>query len=169
MSIKLKFEKGSLATQVILKDEAFAGLLDLISKHQSDEAPPPAAPGASATTFSLSPNTTSDPGAPVKEWLRRRSAAEVLNTIGWDSNPEKVLLLGAFHEAGGDDDAWRSADMEARFAEAREGFPANFPRDIRAAIRDGLIATVTPRTYRVSRTGWNRIAEAILKPLPESM
>jgi hypothetical protein len=160
MSIKLRFEKGSLTTQVILKDEAFGGLLDLISKHQSDEAPPSNAPAA---TFSLEPSLSGDPGAPVKQWLARRSAAEVLNMIGWDSNPEKILLLAAFHEASGEDDAWRSADMEARFTEAREGFPANFPRDIRVAIRDGLIATITPRTYRVSRTGWNRISDAITK------
>jgi hypothetical protein len=87
----------------------------------------------------------------------------VLNLIGWGANPEKILLLGAFHEANGANDAWRSADMETRFAEAREGFPSNFPRDIRAAIREGLIASVTPRTYRISRTGWNRIADAISK------
>jgi hypothetical protein len=160
MSIKLKFEKGSLATQVILKDEAFAGLLELISKYQSDETPPPSLASGS---FLLAPNTSGDPGAPVKEWLARRSGAEVLNAIGWTSNQDKILLIAAFHESSGGAAGWRKEDMENRFSEAREQFPGNFGRDIATAIKGGIIAAVTPRTYAVSRTGWNKIADAITK------
>jgi hypothetical protein len=43
----------------------------------------------------------------------------------------------------------------------RDGFPTNFPRDISSAIKDNLIATVTARTYKISRTGWNKISMAV--------
>lgn len=154
MSIKLRFEKGSLITQVVLKDEALAPLLDIVAKHQADE--PPSAPGApaqSATTAEKSNGfQPGDRSSTCKTWLRQHSGAEALNLFNWQTNPEKILLMGAIQESNQEDDeAWRSADMEKRFAESKEGFPANFPRDISAAIKDGLIATVTPRTYRVSR------------------
>jgi hypothetical protein len=160
MSIKLRFEKGSLTTQVILKDEAFSGLLDLISKHQSDEVSAPAAPISPAAIPS---EIAGDSDAVAKHWIPIHSPSEILNLIGWSTNSEKILLLGAYHEISHGEDSWRSADMEERFAEARESFPSNFPRDIRVAIREGLITSVTPRTYRVSRTGWNRLADAITK------
>jgi hypothetical protein len=164
MSIKLRFEKGSLSTQVVLKDEALPALLDIISKHQSDDL--------SATSSPIllpveKPNGAGDRSSTCKAWLKQHSAAEALNLFNWQTNPEKIVLMGAFHEANQEEDeAWRSSDVEKRFADAKEAFPANFPRDIAAAIKDGLIATVTPRTYRVSRTGWNKIAEAIAKSLP---
>lgn len=157
--IKLRFEKGSLATQVILKDEALASLLKLVSEHQSDELVIPAALPPAATVVVAATESSKS----AKDWFLTVSAPEVLNQIKWSTNPEKVLLLGAFHEARSNEEVWRSADIENRFAEARETFPANFPRDIRTAIKDGLIAPVTPRTYRVSRTGWNKINEAIAK------
>jgi len=43
MSIKLRFEKGSLATQVILTDDALRPLLEIVAEYQSDE-PSSAAP-----------------------------------------------------------------------------------------------------------------------------
>jgi hypothetical protein len=46
---------------------------------------------------------------------------------------------------------------------AKETFPANFSRDIATAVNSGLIGAVTPRTYKVGRTGWNKIAESIAK------
>jgi hypothetical protein len=172
VSIKLRFEKGTLITQVVLKDAALAPLLALVSEHQSDEppvstmaiqpAPPPAASIVVAAT---------EVSATIKEWLLKHSPTEILNRFEWVTNPEKILLLGAFHEAASSNEVWRSADIEERFREARETFPTNFPRDIKNAIRAGLIQGVTARTYRVSRTGWNRIKEAIEKiehpqPLP---
>jgi hypothetical protein len=146
-----------MATQVLLKDEALPELLALISKHQSDETAAPIAAMLGGQTPSA------DPSKDAKEWLATHSASEVLNLIGWPTNPEKILLLSAFHEANGGGEGWRSADMETRFSEAKERFPAWFPRDIRTAIKDGTIAPVTQRTYKVSRSGWNRIAEAIAK------
>jgi hypothetical protein len=53
--------------------------------------------------------------------------------------------------------------MEERFGQAKEPFPGNFPRDMRAAIDEGVIGAVTPRTYKVGRSGWNKIADAIAK------
>ena len=83
--------------------------------------------------------------------------------VKWDTNAEKILLLAAHHEAKGGAEGWRSADMETKFSEAKESFPANFSRDVVTSIKDGIIATVTPRTYKVSRSGWNRITDAVSK------
>lgn len=70
--------------------------------------------------------------------------------------PEKILLLGAWHEARGGTAPWRSADMDDVFGLAKESPPSNFPRDIKNAIKSGWIHNETPRTYIVTRTGWNK-------------
>jgi hypothetical protein len=53
--------------------------------------------------------------------------------------------------------------MDGVFKQAKEAAPSNFPRDIKVAIKSGWIHTHTPRTYSVTRTGWNKIAEALGK------
>jgi hypothetical protein len=160
MSIRLRFEKGTLSTQVILTDEALSELLAIIGKYQSDEV--------EATTFSqAAPLSEGNPSSPVdrvevtKSILASRSSSEVLNYLGWNTNVDKILILAAFHEANGGAEGWRSSDVESRFAEAKESKPGNLARDLSKAIKEGLLATVTPRTYRVSRTGWNRMYEGI--------
>jgi len=165
MSIKLRFEKGTLATQVLLKDAALTGLLKLIEEYQSDD-PAPEAIGLVSSVISQQSSFGQPPVdriAVTRDWLGKHSASELLNMFQWDTNPEKILLLGAFHEASGSGEGWRSADMEVRFSEAKEPSPANFPRDISNAIKAGIISTVTPRTYKVSRTGWNKVTEAASK------
>ena len=164
MSIKLKFEHPSMQMQAILKDDALVELLTFITKHKSDEV---AAPVPPAFNDLLPPNQTGERSVIVKTWMAKHSAAEILNKIKWDTNPEKILLMGAFHESKVETKSWRSADMEIRFADAKETPPTNFPRDIATGIKSGFITTVTPRTYIVSRTGWNRIADAIAKLPPE--
>ena len=151
-------------TKVILTDDALPKLLALISEHQSDDAPAPAQSNVFADSLV---DSAGDRSVVAKAWLNKHSAAEVLNKIKWDTNPEKILLMGAFHESKVESDSWRSADMETRFAEAKDAPPGNFPRDISSAIKSGLIATVTPRTYTVSRTGWNKIADALGKLTPD--
>ncbi len=164
MSIKLRFEHPSMQMQAVLKDEALVELLTFITTHKSDEV-------ASAVPPAFDPHSIAGQPAGgqqgVKSWLSKHSAAEILNKIKWDTNPDKILLMGAFHESKVETESWRSADMETRFGEAKDTPPANFPRDIAAAIKSGLIASVTPRTYTVSRTGWNKIADAIAKLPPE--
>jgi hypothetical protein len=170
MSIKLRFEHPSMQMQAVLKDDALMELLKFITTHKSDEfvSPMLVSPMPSAFEDSLpaslqGTNLKGDRSAAIKAWLAKHSAAEILNKIKWDTNPEKILLMGAFHESKVETDSWRSADMETRFSEAKETQPANFPRDIAASIKSGFVTTVTPRTYIVSRTGWNKIADAIAK------
>ncbi len=166
MSIKLRVEKGSLIMQAALKDDALAALLELVSSHQIDDQT------AALTNTGFAPpiepqNGTQSGGLiltiAAKSWLTEHSPAEVLNMIGWEDNPDKILLLAAILEVRNPNDAWRSSDMEKMFAEAKEQFPSNFPRDIASAIKDGLIAKATDRTYCVSRTGWKKVAEAVGK------
>jgi hypothetical protein len=88
-------------------------------------------------------------------------AAELLNRLRWDSYPEKILLLGAWFEARGGSVPWKSADMDEVFKQAKEKPPANFPRDVKQAIKAAWIHPVTPRTYSVTRTGWNKLAEVL--------
>jgi hypothetical protein len=159
VSIKLRFDKGSLSTQVVLKDEALPLLLEIISKHQSDEIIAPIS-GKATGTSTVSAVMTSDDSVAVRDWLSKHSPSEILGQITWDTYPEKILLLGAFQEAaeGGE---WKSSDIERRFGEARQQPPGNFGRDVSQAIKSQWVATVTPRTYKVSRTGWAKIAEAL--------
>jgi hypothetical protein len=167
MSIKLRFEKGSLSTQVMLKDEAMPELLKVISDYQSDESLPP-----TPAKIELGGDTVPDLNDPSKEgqrlafaqsWLGQHSASEVLTQIGWQTFPERILLLGALHETTDGSTGWRNADIDAKFKAAREHTPGNFARDISNAIKAGIIATVTPRTYKVSKTGWLKIYDAIIK------
>lgn len=57
MSVKLRFEKGSLVTQVVLKDGALLGLNKIVSEFQSDEAVSAAPFILSATRRLISPAT----------------------------------------------------------------------------------------------------------------
>lgn len=116
MSIKLRFEKGSMDTKVILTDDALPKLLALISEHQSEEATPPAQSNVFADSLV---DSSGDRSVVAKAWLNKHSAAEVLNKIKWDTNPEKILLMGAFHESKVETDSWRSADMQTWFSEAK--------------------------------------------------
>jgi hypothetical protein len=171
MSIKLRLEKGSIVMQAFLEDEAFTELLAIIQKHESKAGAAAPTPTSVTDAYlqalkSTPEDITEDPTQATKAWLAKHSASEVLNMIRWDKNPDKILLLAAHYEAKGGAEGWRSADMETKFSEAKEGFPGNFSRDIVTAIKDGMVATVTPRTYKVSRTGWNRIGEAFSKLPP---
>jgi hypothetical protein len=158
MSIKLTLSIGTVKTEASLKDSAHNELMQFIFKHQEGASSPSGKPPEAEKI-----NPALSDSDPVKGWIVKHTASEVLSRIGWETNPEKILLLAAFHEASGGKEGWRSADINERFKQAKEPFPANFPRDIRTAVEAGLIGTVTSRTYRVGRTGWNKIAEAIAK------
>lgn len=145
--------------QAQLTDAALSDAITLIQKHRVQEEPslPMENPAVAAT------NQVGDKESTVRKWLTKHAPAEVLNFLKWDTYPDKILMLGAGHEAGGNGGGWRSSDMEELFAEAREAPPANFPRDISNAIKTGNTRPVTPRTYAISRTGWNRLGEALTK------
>jgi hypothetical protein len=168
VSIKLRFEKGSLVVQSSLKDDALAQLMALVQEHGTDE-PANDTPPAGGTLINFSGDSqliqSKDPEKHAKAWLSKHSAAEVLNQLSWNTFTDKILALGAYHEskAGEDFDSWRSADIISRFSEAKDSPPTNFPRDIASAIKSGLVAAKTPRTYVVSRTGWIQISTAISK------
>lgn len=172
MSIKLRFDAGAMVVQAVLKDEALSDLLKLIQEKRSDEAPEPSPHAITAqiinTTSSPIPSLASidDPERFSKAWLAKHGPSEVLNKFGWDTFPEKILALGAWIEAAHKDedfDSWRSADILQVFSDAKDGAPTNFPRDIANAIKSGFVNAKTPRTYLVSRTGWDKLAKAISK------
>lgn len=157
MSIKIRLEAPGLVMQAQLEDKALGETIALIQKHRTEEAPPPVAEQPVAVT------NNQDKESSVREALAKHAPAEVLNLLKWDTYPDKILILGACHEGRGGGDGWRSADMDKLFAEAKEAPPGNFPRDISKAIKSGDIRPVTPRTYAVSRTGWNKLADALTK------
>ena len=100
-------------------------------------------------------------GRAPPRFLKDYGAAELLNRLRWDSYPEKILLLGAWFEARGGSVPWKSADMDEVFKQAKEKPPANFSRDVKQAIKAAWIHPVTPRTYSVTRTGWNKLVEVL--------
>lgn len=145
--------------QAQLKDDALGEVIALIQQNRVEEQAVLPIENSSMGAA----NQIGDKESTVRLWLAKHSPAEVLNFLKWDTYPDKILVLGACHEARGSGEGWRSADMEKLFAEAKEAPPANFPRDISNAIKTGNIRPVTPRTYAISRTGWNRLGEALTK------
>jgi hypothetical protein len=156
MSIKVVITKPGLSIQAWVKDEALPALLK-ITQDQHDEPT-----GASELL------TRSDGGSlanddQTKEWLKGRSAAEVLNTLPSDKMADKIFLLGAWHEARGGATPWRASDVLNAFGQAKERPPGNFSRDLSVAIKQGNINNATPRSYEITRGGWNRLAQLTQK------
>jgi hypothetical protein len=163
MSFKIVIQASGLNLSANLKDEALASVIQLIQEKRDESAtavPAPISIGANRLIEgdTLTGNDTEES---IKESLKTRGGAELLNQLKWDSFPEKILLLGAWHEARGGIAPWRSADMDETFKLAKESPPANFPRDIKNAIKSGWIHNETPRTYVVTRTGWNKIGHTL--------
>ena len=95
MGIKLRFEKGSMTTQVVLKDEAIAELLKIISNYQSDES---IDLGGDVLKDLSDPNKEAERLTFARSWLGERPVSEILTRIGWETFPERILLLGAHYE-----------------------------------------------------------------------
>ncbi|MEI9897717.1 MAG: hypothetical protein WDN28_28635 [Chthoniobacter sp.] len=158
-----------------MRDSALADVLKLIQENR-DDAPaqfslgnPPEHVSNSVTTLSVTPvsaMTAFNNEQAIKDHLKAHGAAELLNILKWENFPEKILLLGAWFEARGGNTPWRSSDMDDTFRQAKENAPRNFPRDIKTAIKSGWIHAETPRTYALTRSGWNRIGRAI-EDLPQ--
>ena len=162
MSIKVVVQAPGLNVSANLKDDALITILQLIQEKRDDLAV--ASPGAALpiqAPVALESGLGGDNHEAIKSMLGERGGAELLNQVKWDSFPEKILLLGAWHEARGATTPWRSADMDDAFRLAKETPPSNFPRDIRNAIKAGWIHNETPRTYVVTRTGWNKVGQAL--------
>jgi len=163
MSIQITIKTAGLTISANLKDSTLPAIVGLIQDNRDDSVPQPlqAAVAAASTPISEG-NTSPESEASVKAILNQRGAAELLNELKWDSYPEKILLLAAWHEAREGEVPWRSAKMDEVFTQqAKEKPPGNFPRDIRQCIRSGWIHAATPRTYVVTRTGWGKIGQAL--------
>ena len=160
MSITIVVKTSGLNVSASLKDEALIQILQLIQEKRDDSVPEaPASTGQRVGTEPLLLGNDSEEA--IKAALNDRGGAELLNQFRWESFPEKILLLAAWHEARGGTTPWRSADMDDTFKLAKESPPSNFPRDIKNAIKSGWIHNETPRTYVVTRTGWNKIGQAL--------
>jgi hypothetical protein len=152
MSIKIVITKPGLSIQAWVKDEALTDLLKIMQE-QHDE--PVGIPDVS-TRADEGGGTNDDQ---TKEWFKGRSAAEGLNALPSDKMAEKIFLLGAWHEARGGATPWRASDVLKAFSQAKERTPGNFSRDLSVAIKDGNINNATPRSYEITRGGWNRLAQ----------
>lgn len=164
MSIKVVIQASGLNLSASLKDEALITILQLIQEKRDDSpatAPNPSAQAPANESTVPEASMSNDSEESIKPMLNERGGAELLNQLKWDSFPEKILLLGAWHEARGGTTPWRSADMDDTFKLTKESPPSNFPRDIRNAIKSGWVHNETPRTYVVTRTGWNKIGQAL--------
>jgi hypothetical protein len=167
MSFKIVIQAPGLNLSANLKDEALVSVIQIIQQQRDDSAP--AMPVSTVSNLAVQ-STISEPlggtdsEEAIKTNLKAHGGAELLNQLKWDSFPEKILLLGAWHEARGGTAPWRSADMDDIFKLAKESPPSNFPRDIKNAIKSGWVHNETPRTYVITRTGWNKIGLALRGP-----
>jgi hypothetical protein len=160
MSFKISINAAGMSISATLKDEALPKLIQL-SQEFRDEVGPVQQVIEAPSGHSKDALLTSNSEEAVKGYLKDYGAAELLNRLHWDSYPEKILLLGAWFEARGGSVPWKSADMDEVFKQAKEKPPANFPRDVKQAIKAAWIHPMTPRTYSVTRTGWNKLAEVL--------
>jgi hypothetical protein len=160
MSFKILINAPGMNISATLKDEALPKLIQL-SQEFRDEVGPVHQVIESTSARGKEAVLTSNSEDAVKAYLKDYGAAELLNRLHWDSYPEKILLLGAWLEAQGGSVPWKSADMDEVFKQAKEKPPANFPRDVKQAIKAAWIHPITPRTYSVTRTGWNKLAEVL--------
>lgn len=168
MSIQLTVKaKAGLNIAANLRDDALASIFQLIQEYGDDSVPslasPPAADSLTGATISGSLGSSAglNHEQATKDAVKTHGAGEMLNRLKWDTFPEKILLLAAWYESRGGSTPWRSSDMDDTFKQAKESPPRNFPRDIKNAINSGWIHAETPRTYIVTRSGWNKIAQAI--------
>jgi hypothetical protein len=162
MSLKISINTSGLSMAATLKDQALPKLIELLQEFRDDVGPPPVEHSIGSLAAHAKegvPGSNSEDA--VKSFLKEYGAAELLNRLRWDSYPEKILLLAAWFEARGGTVPWKSADMDEVFKQAKEKPPANFPRDIKQAIKAAWIHPMTPRTYAVTRTGWNKLTEAL--------
>jgi hypothetical protein len=155
MSIKVIINKPGLNIQAWVKDEALPELLRLTQDHHDEPVAGPPSDGA----VPAENGSTAASDEQTKDWLKVRSAAEVLNALPSDKMAEKIFLLGAWHEARGGITPWRASDVLAAFGQAKERSPGNFSRDINVAIKHGNIHNATPRSYEITRGGWNRLRQ----------
>jgi hypothetical protein len=160
MSLKIQINAPGMSISATLKDEALPKLIELSQQFRDEEESVQQTIPASGAAAKGAPLTGNSEEA-VKVYLKDYAAAELLNRLRWDSYPEKILLLAAWFEARGGSIPWKSADMDEVFKQAKEKPPANFPRDVKQAIKAAWIHPVTPRTYSVTRTGWNKLAEVL--------
>ena len=156
MSIKIVITKPGLSIEAWVKDEALPALLKITQDQHDEPAGTPEVP-----TRSDGGSVTNDDQ--TKEWLKARSAAEVLNGLPSDKMAEKIFLLGAWHEARGGATPWRASDVRKAFGQAKERTPGNFSRDLSVAIKEGNIHNSTPRSYEITRGGWNRLTQLAQK------
>jgi len=160
MSIKISINAPGMAIQAHVKDEALTELIKLTQEYREESSPFGESPVSAAKSTQGNPSGTTTEDV-VKSLLKSHGAAELLTLVKWESFPEKILLLGAWHEVHGGGTPWRSADMDEVFKQAKERSPANFPRDIKQAIKSAWVHPITPRTYTITGTGWRRIGEAL--------
>jgi len=167
MSIQLSIKATGLNISANLRDDALGALIQLVQENRDESVAAQSPPMDMAAEINTTPNagvartlTGHNNEQAIKEFLKDHSAAELLNRLKWDSFPEKILLLGAWYESRGGSTPWRSSDMDETFKQAKESSPRNFPRDIKNAIKSGWIHAETPRTYAITRSGWNRIGQA---------
>src|SRR5579863_9867636 len=97
MSIKIRVEAPGLLMQAQLNDDALSEVIQLVQKNRIDEQPKP------IDEPSISTPTTqgNDRDAGLRAWLTAHSPGEAMNLLKWETYPDKILLLGAFHEAKG--------------------------------------------------------------------
>ncbi|MFF2050531.1 hypothetical protein ACFVU2_02920 [Leifsonia sp. NPDC058194] len=74
------------------------------------------------------------------------NAREALDISGAKKNPEKIVALAAYVLQDGGE-TFKVEDVKTQFRRARETAPANFSRDMSAAIASGWIAEADPGEY----------------------
>lgn len=82
------------------------------------------------------------------------SPTAALRQSGAKTNPEKITAFGRFLEISGRPD-FSIADIKNQFSASSMPIPRNLPRDIRTAVRTGLLVTTENNNFKVSAAAKN--------------
>src|SRR5262245_20428263 len=120
MSIKVIIQAPGLNLQAAVTDDALPELITITQKFRDQDATSSSATGAPAAPGKEPANGAAGPLSEdmLKTRLGSYGAAELLNQLQWDTYPEKILLLGAWHEARGGSTPWKCSDMDSVFRQA---------------------------------------------------
>jgi len=80
---------------------------------------------------------------------------EFINDVEPSTKPRMITTIAYYLFEHEGKSHFRKEDIKERFAEAKEQMPANFDRDLSAAIKHGWVTEDrnNPKTYYITRTG----------------
>lgn len=135
-TVKLTLNGAGLSFERDLPQEAALAVINVVMGSQS------------------APRASSIAAHPPADRVTSQSLREYMAEVEASRNPEKILAIGAYLMASGQD-AFTRDQVKSQFQSAGEPVPGNYPRDFTLTVAAGWIAERpgSPGQYYVTNTG----------------